>query len=137
MLYRNAKKSESLEYHSGVKSMKAPYIIVADIESLLRKMDTCANDLSKSSTEKKNKHEMCGYSFSSFDKKNNKLDHYRGKDSLKRFCQDLKKQAKSMIDFLKKEMNLTPEEEFSFYMAGKCYICEKKFHKDKKIIILK
>ena len=32
------KKGESLEYHSGVKSMKTPYIIVADIESLLRKM---------------------------------------------------------------------------------------------------
>ena len=39
--------------------------------------------------------------------------------------------------FLKKEMNLTPEEEFSFYMADTCYICEKKFHKDKKIIISK
>ena len=31
------KKGESLEYHSGAKSMKAPYIIVADIEYLLRK----------------------------------------------------------------------------------------------------
>ena len=31
--------------------------------------------------------------------KKNKLDYYRGKDSLKRFCQDLKKQAKSIIDF--------------------------------------
>ena len=62
MLYRNAKKIESLEYHSSVKSMKAPYIIVADIASLLRKVDTCANDPSKSSTEKKNKHEICGYS---------------------------------------------------------------------------
>ena len=41
--------------------MKAPYIIVADIESLLRKMDTCANDPSKSSTEKKIEHEMCGH----------------------------------------------------------------------------
>ena len=56
------KKGETLEYHSGVKSMKAPYIIVADIESLLRKINTCANDPRKSSTEKKNKHEMCGYS---------------------------------------------------------------------------
>ena len=44
------KKGESLKYHPGVKSMKARYIIVADIESLLRKMDTCANDPSKSST---------------------------------------------------------------------------------------
>ena len=44
MLYRNAKKGESLKYQPGVKSMKAPYIIVSDIESLLRKMGTCAND---------------------------------------------------------------------------------------------
>ena len=66
------KKGESLKHQPGVKSMKAPYIIVADIESLLRKMDTCANDPSKSSTEKKNEHEMCGYSLltdCSFDKK--------------------------------------------------------------------
>ena len=35
-------------------------------------------------------------------------------------------------------MNLTPEEEFSFfYMADKCYICERKFYKDKKKIISK
>ena len=135
------KKGESLKYQPGVKSMKAPYIIVADIESLFRKMDTCANDPSKSSTEKKNEHEMCGYSLftdCSFNKKNNKLDYYRGKDSLKRFCQDLKKQARSIIDFEKKKMNLTPEEELSFYMTDKCYICNKPFYKDKKkIIILK
>ena len=53
------KKGESLEYDSGVKSIKAPCTMVADIESLLRKMDTCTNDPSKSSTEKKNKHEIC------------------------------------------------------------------------------
>ena len=97
-----AKKDESLKYHPGVKPIKAPYIIVADIESLLRKMDTCANNPSKSSTEKKNKHEMCGYSLfidCSFDEKNNKLDYYRGKDCLKKFCQDLKKQAKLIVDF--------------------------------------
>ena len=56
------KKGESLKYQSGVKSMKAPYIIVEDIEFLFRKMDACANNPSKSSTGKKNKHEMCGYS---------------------------------------------------------------------------
>ena len=106
------KKGESLKYQPGVKSMKAPYIIVADIESLLRKMDTCANNPSKSSTEKKIEHEMCGYSLftdCSFDKKNNKPDYFE-----------------------KKEMNLTPEEEFSFYMEDKCYICNKPFYKDKK-----
>ena len=136
MLYRNAKKGESSKYHPDVKSMKAPYIIVADIESLLRKMDTCANDPSKSSTEKKNEHEMCGYSLftdCSFDKKYNKLNYYRGKDSLKRFCQDLKKQARSIIDFEKKELPvLTIDEEFKHHMATECHICEKKFYQDKK-----
>ena len=34
-------------------------------------------------------------------------------------------------------MNLTPEEGFRFYMTDKCYICNKPFYKDKKIIILK
>ena len=29
-------------------------------------------------------------------------------------------------------MNLTPEEEFSFYMADKGYICNKPFYKDKR-----
>ena len=60
------------------------------------------------------------------------MDYYRGKDSLKKFCQDLKKQARSIIDFEKKEMNLTPEEEFKNDMADKCYICNKPFYKDKK-----
>ena len=104
-------------------------------------MDNCANDPSKSSTEKKNEHEMCGYSLftdCSFDKKNNKLDYYRGKDSLKRFCQDLKKQARSITDFEKKELLvLTIHEEFKHHTGTECYICEKKFYKDKKYNYIK
>ena len=52
------KKGESLKYQPGVKSMRDPFAVFADIESLLRKMDTCENDHSKSSTTQKNKHEM-------------------------------------------------------------------------------
>ena len=130
------KKGESLKYHPGVKSVKAPYIIVADIESLFRKMDTCANDPSKSSTEKKNEHEKCGYSLftdCSFNKKNNKLDYYRGKDSLKRFFQNLKKQARSIIDFEKKELPvLTTDEEFKHHMATECLYVKRNFIKIKK-----
>ena len=56
------KKGTSLKYHPGVKSIRAPLAIYADLESLLKKMDTCTNDPDKSSTTKLNKHEMCGYS---------------------------------------------------------------------------
>ena len=71
-------------------------------------------------------------------KKNNKLDYYRGKDCLKKICQYLKKQTKSIVDFEKKEMiELTEEENFKYYIGDKCYICEKPFYKDKKILVLK
>ena len=33
------------------------------------------------------------------------IDYYRGKDCLKKFCQDLKKQAKLIVDCKKKENN--------------------------------
>ena len=87
-------KGASIKYHPGVKSIRAPYAIFTDIEHLLKKMDTCTNDPDKSSTPQLNKHEMCGYSLAtrcSFDEKDNAIDYYRGKDCLKKFCQDLKK----------------------------------------------
>ena len=50
------KKDTLLKYQSGNKSMKAPFIICADIESLFRKMDTCIDDPSKSSTTRLSEH---------------------------------------------------------------------------------
>ena len=51
----------SIKYHHGVKSMRAPFVIYADVESLHKKMDTCINNPDKSSTTKINEHKMCGY----------------------------------------------------------------------------
>ena len=47
-----------VKYNHRTKSRKSPYIIYENSECLLRKMDTCSNDPSKSSTEKKSRHEM-------------------------------------------------------------------------------
>ena len=128
------KCQKKVQNYLGVKSMKAPFIICADTECLLEKVDACSNDPSKLSTEKKNEHEMCGYSLftnCSFDEKNNKLNYYRGKDCLKKFCQDLRKQAESIINFEKKEMiELAPEEVYKHYIEKYCFICKKPFSKD-------
>ena len=56
-------KSALFKYHHGVKSMRAPFVMYADLESLLEKMNTCTNDPNKSSTTQINKHEMYGCSF--------------------------------------------------------------------------
>ena len=42
-----------LEYNYGEKSLKVPFIIYADLECLLKKIDTCQNNPKKSYTEKK------------------------------------------------------------------------------------
>ena len=130
------KKGASLKYHPGVKSMKAPFAVYADLESLLKKIDTCSNDPDKSSTTKLNKHEMCGYSLAthcSFDEKNNAIDYYRGKGCLKKFCQDLKKQAKAIVDLKKKEMiKLTQEEQCKHDSRKYCFLCETPFFEDEK-----
>ena len=82
-----------LKCNHGEKSIKVPIIIYADFESLLEKMSTCHNNPEKSSTTKINKHTPSGYSLfthCSFDSTKNKLDCYRGKDGMKRFCHNLK-----------------------------------------------
>ena len=129
------KKGETLKYHPGVKSMKAPFIICADIESLLRKMDTCSNDPSKSSTEKNKCVDIHFLLTVHLIKQNNKLDYYRGKDYLKRFCQDLRKHANSIINFEKKGMiELT---NLSIILKINALYGKNHFMKIKKIITLK
>ena len=57
---------------------------------------------------------MCGYAIftdCSLNEKNNKLDYYKGKDCLKKFCKDLRKHARSIVDFEKKELPILTKEQ--------------------------
>ena len=77
-------KEESIsKYNHGKKSIKIPFIIYADMESLLDKINTCHSNPEKSSTTKIKKHTASGYSLfthCSFDITKNKHDYYKGKD---------------------------------------------------------
>ena len=55
------KVNEILKYNHGEKPMKVPFIIYADLESLINKVDTCRNNLGKSSTTKIRIHTPSGY----------------------------------------------------------------------------
>ena len=54
-------KDNILEFKQYMKSDKMPYIIHADIESLIRKIGGCANNPEKSSTTKIDEHIPCGH----------------------------------------------------------------------------
>ena len=103
-----------LKYLSGEKSLKVPFVIYADLECLLKKINTCQNNPDKSYTKKKATHRPLGYSLTtccSFDKSLNEQKYYRGEDCMKIFCKDLKDQAIKIINCEKKEMiPLTNEE---------------------------
>ena len=72
-----------LKHKHGERSMKVPFIIYADLESLLEKKSTCHDNPEKLSATKINKHTLSSYSLfthCSFDTTKNMLDYYRGKN---------------------------------------------------------
>ena len=124
-----------IKYNQGNKSLKLPFIIYADLECLLKKIDTFQNNPDLLSTTKINQHIPSGHSIytnCSFDKSNNKLSYYRGEDFMKRFFKDLKDHPTKIINFKKKIMvPLTKEEEDNYNKENICYICKKEFNNDK------
>ena len=126
--------NKMLKYNHGEKSMKVLFIIYADMEFLLDKMSSCPKIPKKSSKTKINKHRPSGYSLLTqclFDATKYKLNFYRGKYCMKRFCKDLKKYAVKMINYVKKEKtSLTAKESKSYHKQSVCYICKKGFITD-------
>ena len=115
-----------LKYKPGEKSLKHSFIIYADLEYLLEKIDTCYNN---NNTEKKAKHKPSGYSlvtYCSFDKTKTAVNYYRGKDCMKIFCKKLRNQTTKIFNYEKmKEIILTDEEKESYENQEKCHICGK------------
>ena len=128
-----SEKDNILEYNQYMKSDKISYIIYADIESLIREIDGCANSLEISSIIKKAEHIPYGYSMSTiweFDHIENKQTLYCGKDCMKMFCESLREHAKNIIDFEMKKMSPLPKEELKSYQnANVYYICGKRLLK--------
>ena len=73
-----------LKYNPGEKSLKTPFAIYLDLERFLKKEQHHQNNnLEEPYREKKAKDEPSGWAMftrCSFDKKENKLHYYRGKD---------------------------------------------------------
>ena len=120
-----------IKHNQGEKSMKHPSIIYADLECILEEMNTYHSNPEESSTTEINKHTPSGYSLfthCSFDKTNNKLDYYRGKDCMKNFCKDLRKHVEKIINYEKKKMiPLTNKKEKKHNKQKVCYMCKEEF----------
>ena len=68
----------------------------------------------------------------SFDKKENKLNYYRGKDCIEELCKKLKESTMEIINYKKRDMIPLNQEENNRYNEQEiCYICKEKFCVDK------
>ena len=130
------KDNNIIKYNQGEKSIKLPFVVYADLECLLEKISTCQNNPNESSTTEINKHIPSDYSIfthCSFDQTKNKLNHYRGKDCMKKFCKDLRERATKIINYEKKRMIPLAKEEKIYHNEQEiCYISKKEFDKSDK-----
>ena len=118
-----------LKYVPGKKSLKVPFIICADLECLLQEIESCQNNPEKSYTEKRAMHKPSGSSLVTcclFDKSENERKYYRGKDSMKMFCNDLKEQVNKIINYEKKKMIPLTNEEKEYMKIKEIAIYAKK-----------
>ena len=94
-----------LQFNQYQKSDKAPFIIYADLECIIEKIDGCKNNPENSFTVQVSEHIPSGFSMSTISSLRcieNKHDLYRSKDCIKRYCKFLRKHAIEIIIFLKK-----------------------------------
>ena len=85
------------------------YTIYANLESLIKIIDGCANSPEKSSTTKLGKHIPCAYkmsTISAFGHIENNYALYCQQDCIKRFCSSARKHAINTLKF-EKEKNVT------------------------------
>ena len=119
-----------LEVSQYQKSDKVPFIIYADFESLIEKIDGCKNNLeNSSSTTKVSDYIPSGFSMSaisSFKSIENKYDVYWGKDCVRKFCESLREHAMTTINFKKKKIKLLTKEQQESYKMQKSVIFVKK-----------
>ena len=124
-------KMSFTNYH---KQMKAPYVVYADFECLVRKMATCEPDKKQSFTVKTEKHEPCGFSYVVVRSDGQTFGPYtyRGEDAVFIFLRYLQNHEMEMRKDMenKRPLVMTNEDWQKYKRAGECHICNKSLHKD-------
>ncbi|KAK3740309.1 hypothetical protein QZH41_010880 [Actinostola sp. cb2023] len=125
-----------LQFKDFHKQMRVPFAIYADFESLTTKIQSASPDPTKSSTEKYQHHQACGFAYVIVSER---PDHckapvlYRGEDAVDKFLESLQKEEQIIETLLEDivPMQLTPLEEDRFQRATLCHICKDELGADR------
>ena len=129
-----------IKFDKLLNAEKAPFVIYADFESLIKPLDNCDPDPNKSYTKKYQKHEpvsFCYYikSFNESVYTSKKRSYIQEKpedpDAIDVFINWIEEDVKNIAKLGNKEMIITEEEEEQFNKASDCWICGKKLNIDR------
>ncbi|XP_078356312.1 uncharacterized protein LOC144641138 [Oculina patagonica] len=127
----------TLSFQNHHKQMRAPYVIYADFEALVRKISGCergTESKQKSYTEKTEQHEACGFAYTVVrsDGRNKRPVVYRGENAVEVFLNCLQEEEKTIRNSLSlpKPLVMTSVDWEKFKNATDCHICEKSLIKD-------
>ena len=121
-----------LEFKNFHHSEKAPFVVYADFESLIKPMDNCNPDPNKSYTKKYQKHEPISFSYyilCSIDGVYKPvLRKYtqtkpEGANAIDVFIKWLEEDVKAIANIEEKEIIFTEEDRKQFNKASDCWIC--------------
>ena len=129
-------KDKWLKFKNYEKQLSSPFVIYADFECLLPKVQSCNPNPEKSSTTPVEKHVPCGYCYkivSSNPMYSKPAVVYRGKDPVIHFLKALEKEAFDIAKIVKQiqPMKLTEQDEEAFKSATTCHICSKPLGTDR------
>ena len=129
-----------LRFKNFLHSEKAPFVVYADFESLIKPMDNCDPDPNKSYTKKHQKHEPISFSYyinSSIDGVYKpvlrKYTQTKPEDAnaIDVFIKWLEEDVKAIANIEEKEMIFTEEDRKQFNKASDCWICGEELGNDR------
>ena len=131
-----------LKFKNSLYSERAPFVIYADFESILKPLNTCKPDPNKSYTLKYNEHKAVSfvYYIKSFNEdvyKSELRSYVKEKeedpDVIDVFIKWLEEDVKIIAELGNEPMKITEEEQEQFNQASNCWICGKLLNIDDKV----
>ena len=125
------KKDDILKFKNYYKGEKVPFMIDADMESLIKPIQSCEPNPQSSYTKKYQKHEPISYSYyiKCFDDNvfSQEPKTYTGLGAMQKFVESLEEDIKIIANIPEVDMIFGKEETERFKEETKCWICKGEF----------
>ena len=126
-----SKKGENiLKFNNFHKQLPVPFVIYADFEAIMERVQGCRPNDKRSYTDAYQKHEDCSYGykviFCSDDLYTKPIQRYRGKNAVYKFMERVLEEVEYCKGVVKKRFNkplvMTENDELCFKLMDKCHI---------------